>query len=88
MVHVASAAGDPLVLPVASAYVFIFFFLSASGHACQRPVNRWASIGFRESETTIKIKYALFRGGGWAGWQRGKLSKTLSFMGNIMTIKF
>ena len=31
----------------------------------------------RESETTIKIKFALFRGGGWAGRQRGKLSKTL-----------
>ena len=33
-----------------------------------------------ESETTIKIKFALFRGG-WAGGQRGKLSKTLFFHG-------
>ena len=41
----------------------------------------------RESETTIKIKFALFRGGGQGG-QRGKLSKTLFFMGNVMTIKF
>ena len=41
----------------------------------------------RESEMTIKIKFALFRGG-WAGGQGGKLSKTLFFMGNVMTIKF
>ena len=42
----------------------------------------------RESETTIKIIFALFRGGGWEGGQGGKLSKTLFFMGNVMTIKF
>ena len=42
---------------------------------------------FRESETTIKIKFALFRGG-WAGGQGGKLSKTLFFVGNATTIKF
>ena len=42
---------------------------------------------FRESETTIKIKFTLFRGG-WTGGQGGKLSKTLFFMGNVMTIKF
>ena len=42
---------------------------------------------FRESETTIKIKRALFRGA-WAGAQGGKLSKTLFFMGNVMTMKF
>ena len=41
----------------------------------------------RESETTIKKKFALCRGG-WAGGQGGKLSKTLFFMGNVMTIKF
>ena len=41
----------------------------------------------RESETTIKIKFALFRGG-WAGGQGGKLSKTLFFVGNATTIKF
>ena len=41
----------------------------------------------RESETTIKIKFALFRGG-WAGGQGGKLPKTLFFMGNATTIKF
>ena len=35
---------------------------------------------FRESETTIKIKFAIFRGG-WAGGQRGKFSKTLFFHG-------
>ena len=37
----------------------------------------------RESETTIKIKFALFRGG-WAGRQGGKLSKTLFFLGNVI----
>ena len=42
-------------------------------------------VPIRESETTIKIKFALFRGGGGQG---GKLSKTLFFMGNVMTIKF
>ena len=42
---------------------------------------------FRESETTIKIKFALFRGA-WALIQGGKLSTTLFFMGNVMTIKF
>ena len=30
---------------------------------------------------TIKIKFALFRGGGWAGGQGGKLSKMLFFRG-------
>ena len=44
-------------------------------------------IWFRESETTIKIKFACFRGG-WAGGQRGKLFKTLFFVGNATTIKF
>ena len=44
-------------------------------------------IKVRESETTIKIKFALFRGA-WAGGQGGKLSKTLFFMGNVTTIKF
>ena len=44
-------------------------------------------IFLRESETTIKIKFAFFKGG-WAGWQRGKLSKTLCFVGNATTIKF
>ena len=39
-----------------------------------------------ESETRIKIKFALVRGGG-AGGQGGKSSKTLFFMGNVMTIK-
>ena len=34
----------------------------------------------RQSETTIKIKFALFRGA-WAGGQGGKLSKMLFFHG-------
>ena len=42
----------------------------------------------RESETTIKIKFAFSAGGGGgAGGQRGKLSKTLFFVGNATTIK-
>ena len=41
----------------------------------------------RESETAIKIKFALFGGGGVGRGQGGKLSKTLFFMGNVMTIK-
>ena len=41
----------------------------------------------RESETTIKIEFALFRGG-WAGGQGGKLSKTIFFVGSATTIKF
>ena len=41
------------------------------------------------SETTRKMKFAFFRGGGgWAGGQRGKFSKTLFFVGNATTIKF
>ena len=35
-----------------------------------------------------KNKICTFRGGGWAGGQGGKLSKTLFFMGNVMTINF
>ena len=46
----------------------------------------WAKI--RESETTIKIKFALSGGGGCAGGQGGNCPKTLFFMGNVMTIKF
>ena len=38
-------------------------------------------------QRTIKIKFALLRWA-WAGGQGGKLSKTLFFMGNVMTIKF
>ena len=41
----------------------------------------------RESETTIEIKFAFFREGGGQGGQRGKLSKTLFFVGNATTIK-
>ena len=35
-----------------------------------------------------KNKICIFQGGGWAGGQRGKLSKTLFFVGNATTIKF
>ena len=43
----------------------------------------------RESETTIKIKFAFFRGGGGVG--RGaerKIVQSAIFHGNVMTIKF
>ena len=41
-------------------------------------VHKKTSGIIRQSETTIKIKFAFFRGGGgWAGRQGGKLSKTL-----------
>ena len=44
---------------------------------------------FRDGETTIKIKFSLFEGGGGAFWgQRGKSSKTLFFVGNATTIRF
>ena len=42
---------------------------------------------FRDGETTIKIKFALLRGG-WAGGQRGKLSKTLFFVGTPRQYNF
>ena len=45
------------------------------------------SENLRESETTIKIKFAFFRGG-VGGGQRGKLSKTLFVVGSATTIKF
>ena len=38
-----------------------------------------------DNENTIR---AFEGGGGWAGGQSGKSSKTLFFMGNVMTIKF
>ena len=60
--------------------------LSRKGIARYGGVSRTGPI-IRESETTIKIKFALFRWG-WAGGQGGKWSKTLFFMGNATTIKF
>ena len=41
----------------------------------------------RESETTIKIKFALFRGGLGRGAGR-KIVQNAVFHGNVMTIKF
>ena len=43
---------------------------------------------FRESETTIKIKFALLRGGGVGRGAEGKIVPNAIFMGNVMTIKF
>ena len=56
-----------------------------AGQAHSEPLNETK---LRESETTIKIKFALFRGGGLGRGAGRKLSKTLFFMGNVMTIKF
>ena len=42
---------------------------------------------FKDSETTIKIKFSIFEGAGPWG-QRGKSSKMLFFVGNATTIKF
>ena len=51
----------------------------------KRPRHDWTTV--RESETIVKIKFALFRGEVGRG-QGGNLSKTLFFMGNVMTIQF
>ena len=41
----------------------------------------------RDGETTIKIKFSLFRGGGLGGREENR-PKTLLFVGNATTIKF
>ena len=51
------------------------------------PIGMSRAACFRDGETTIKIKFAVFSGVGHAG-QRGKSSKTLFFVGNVTTIKF
>ena len=42
----------------------------------------------REGETTIKIKFAVSRGGGGLGGREENCRKTLFFVGNATTIKF
>ena len=44
-----------------------------------------AQAPIRESETTIKIKFALFRGGGGQGGREENCPKRFFFMGNVMT---
>ena len=42
----------------------------------------------RDGETTIKIKFAVSRGGGALGEREANRPKTLVFVGNATTIKF
>ena len=52
------------------------------------PLKNCESQIFRDSETTLEIKFALLRGGGPIGVREEMYLKTLFFVGNTMTIKF
>ena len=75
---------------------------TSRGHACRYPGSKtsgrpskpgnpsiWARTSIRDGETTMKITFSLFEGGGGAwGGERKVVQNAVFFVGNATTIKF